>query len=116
MWYCPMWPEPTTPARIRFCSRFTMALPLADPALRAGDELHEVVDVLGRRHLRPDDFEGATGGVSRAVQDLEGALQLQPDLRRHPGPSESHHVDATNLGRVALDEEIRRHVLRQPRA
>src|SRR5262245_900376 len=109
-----MWPAPTTPARIRFCSLFTLAsLPsgrrleaLTDAEFGRGDELYEAIDVRRRPELGPDALEGLGRSVPRAVEELVRPLDLEPGGSLDAGPTKPHDVDAAHPGGVPLHDEI----------
>src|SRR5881397_2494902 len=123
MWYWPMWPAPTTPARIRCSVRLAIDLPRRPPAgsrqnapLRRRDELHEPIQVLGRPQLGPDPLQGAAGRVPGSVQDLVRPLEEEPGSCGHAGPPETHDVDTPHDRGIPLDEEVGRQILGKPRA
>src|SRR5262249_28581695 len=115
---------PTTPARIRFCSLFTLAsLPSGrrlaastDAAFGRGDELDEVIDVRRGPELGPDALESLGRRVPRAGEELVPPVDLEPGGGLDAGATKPHDVDAAHPGGVPLDDEVWRYVLGEPGA
>src|SRR5262245_32525446 len=111
IWYWPMWPAPTTPARIRFSARLGIGLldPPApgtrqDSPLRFLHELDEVPHVLGGSQLLPEAGHGSSGREPGAIEQLVGTLKEEAVRRGDARAAQAHHVDSPNDSRIPLDQ------------
>ena len=76
--------------------------------------LNEAEQVVYLRHQMPvgaQDFPGVFQADLGAVEQAVRLGQGLDDLRRKVIAFQSHRIDAAGLGRVALDQHIRRHVV-----
>ena len=105
-----------TPRSLLSCSLpLRRSPPLPSPAVHsfvlALDEAQEVVHLRHKLAVVAEDFPGVVQADLRAVEQPMGLGQRLDDVRRKVVPFQPHHVDAAGLGRIALDEHVRRNVV-----